>query len=341
MKNNIYYWEISLNNPEPVWEKIYMHNQVIVDDREYLQHVTRLRELIITYCTLFKTCHCSSGGKSDCQTLQRILVEIDKILMDAKIKNIEYTEFVAFWKCLDLSFSIYRKEEEVQRRFSILQDVLKEYCESRRLLYDRLSYTHIVQQALYDANKASRQGNLGLKKIQFVLKEAIGEQAATEVLSRDMSSFLEKELGQFVPRDIVSFNELMQNLKARYPFGTRYQGKVPDLVVKFGKNAFVIEAKHIKESGGAQDKQISEIIDFIQQQEPVESPVHYVAFLDGTYFNLFAKGGGQKISKQKSDIENALRQHPKNFFVNTEGLKQLFRDAMDDYSSSKNSEQTS
>ncbi len=101
------------------------------------------------------------------------------------------------------------------------------------------------------------------------------------------------------------------------------------MVLKIGNNIFIIEAKHIKESGGAQDKQITELINFIKYQENIKNPtIHYVSFLDGIYFNKFIKeiNGNtnnnkckkNKIQSQMNDIISHLKNNKSNFFVNTE-----------------------
>ncbi len=62
-----------------------------------------------------------------------------------------------------------------------------------------------------------------------------------------------------------------------------------------------MEHKHMKESGGGQDKQMSEIIDFISHKD---KKVSYISFLDGVYFNLLSdknidKG---KVFEQRKEI---------------------------------------
>ena len=107
-----------------------------------------------------------------------------------------------------------------------------------------------------------------------------------------------------------------------------HQDKEPDIVLKINDKSFIIEAKHIKESGGAQDKQIVELIEFIRYSEELEN-VHYVSFMDGVYFNNFSwakEGDETKVNKQKKAIEEHLTNNPKNFFVNTSGLLSLFED---------------
>lgn len=100
-----------------------------------------------------------------------------------------------------------------------------------------------------------------------------------------------------------------------------HQDKEPDIVLKINDKFFIIEAKHIKESGGAQDKQIVELIEFIRYSEELEN-VHYVSFMDGIYFNNFSwakKGDETKVNKQKRQLKSTL-------FVNTSGLLSLFED---------------
>jgi hypothetical protein len=122
----------------------------------------------------------------------------------------------------------------------------------------------------------------------------------------------------------VDYFEQSPNIK--YRFRQIYQGKLPDVVLKAKDHLFIIEAKHINETGGAQDKQIAELISFVNQREPSQN-IHYVAFLDGLYFNYFINPPqGSKLSQQKEDIENCLRRNHSNFFVNTAGFVNLLKD---------------
>lgn len=52
------------------------------------------------------------------------------------------------------------------------------------------------------------------------------------------------------------------------------QGKLPDMVFSVGEHHFVVEMKSMKGSGGGQDKQLTEVIDFIRYSE--DNPkIHY------------------------------------------------------------------
>ena len=51
--------------------------------------------------------------------------------------------------------------------------------------------------------------------------------------------------------------------------------------------------------------------------------------MDGVYFNNFiwsSSKNNTKVSRQRGDIEKYLKNNPSNFFVNTGGLKKIFKD---------------
>jgi hypothetical protein len=119
LSQNLDYWEISLKNPEPIIDEYYTFDKLIVQNQNLIQKVERLRELITTYCVLLEI---------DKQALGKILDEIYTITLH---DNIQYTEFIAFWKTLDLSYSSFRKLPEQDRKL-MLHKILEEYCEKRK-----------------------------------------------------------------------------------------------------------------------------------------------------------------------------------------------------------------
>jgi len=103
---------------------------------------------------------------------------------------------------------------------------------------------------------------------------------------------------------------------------------MPDFLIKHKKDIFILEHKHMKEGGGGQDKQANEVISFIGFSEGSPN-IHYISFLDGIYFNLFAnkkylKKG--KILNQLKNIKQNLKRNKQNYFVNTAGFKKLFKE---------------
>lgn len=314
LKDNLEYWKISLENPELPGEELYTRDIVIVDKNDYCSTVNRLRELIITYCTV------SEIDKSDSLQME-IVKRIDEIIINTE--NIQYTEFVAYWKSSDMTYSGY-EALDVQTRLTVLTTLLNRYCEQRRKLYDQLGYTHVIQQALYDSASARSQSKAGVRKVQQLLTHVVGREVHPV---EDVGDFNSQSLCILLPdRNKAVFTDWLSHWQVRYSFGQTHQGKLPDILIKMGSIVFVLEAKHVKEPGGAQDKQITELIDYIRQQE--QAPIHYVAFLDGLYFNLFCQPvTDTKPYRQRQDIEAALKQFNQNYFVNTKGLLKLLQDA--------------
>jgi len=311
LRKNIEYWKVSLQNPEPVVDDRYIFDEIIVKDESLIKKVDRLRELIIAYCVMHE---------KDKKSSEKILDEIYEILMSTEL--IQYTEFVAFWKVLDISFSLFRK---LQNNKVILSKVLERYCERRRKLYDELGYSNIVVQTLYDSGTSRRRGKSGIVKVVDIARKVLHLEKKLNTIEEIESS----KMGYFLPDkgDKELFKSFCRELKIAYRFGETHQDKNPDVVLKVGEHFFIIEAKHIKERGGGQDKQITELIDFIKHSENSEY-IHYVSFLDGTYFNkfIYANSSESKVIKQRKDIEKNLENNPQNFFVNTAGLKTMLSD---------------
>jgi hypothetical protein len=354
---NIDYWRYSLDNPEPegLEEEPYIHDEYIVDDSNYLTQVNRLRDLLTTYCTLSRLIErepsCTheelgvSAATADTPSenprdiYQLVLNEIDWLIKN--VENIQHTEFVAYFKCLGISHSVYCREENTQQRLILLREILQRYCKNRKERYDQLGYTHVIQQALYDSVVSRKQGAAGIQKIRQII-EQVGRESQVEIREaatvgeltqvRKLESQLELESQLvleygFYPISPKDFEKLRKEFGITYEFGQENQSKIPDLVIKIKDRLLILEAKHINESGGAQDKQIGELIDFISQRE--DKPISYVAFLDGRYFNrLINPPPKGKVRKQRSDIEKALRKYPNNYFVNTSGLLKLLADIL-------------
>ena len=319
LKKNKYYWRVSLENPEPVGEDLYVSDDIIVLDENFIERVHELRDLIIGYCVIAK--------RSE-ETAAEILDEIYELITSTD--NIQYTEFVAFWKAMDMSFSIFKRFSTDTLQKSILKELLEKYCERRRKLYDRLGYSNVTVQALYDNGASRRKGVSGIEKIKTIVKDYLGDIPKSNSLE-DIHKF---NTTYFLPdsrNDRELFSQFVKKFKLEFSYGKRSQNKMPDFLLKHNKHFLIIEAKHIKEPGGGQDKSVGELIDFIQQEENNDK-IHYVSFMDGIYFNLLISNPVQrgeitkKFQCQRSDIERALKQYKNNFFVNTAGLKALIKD---------------
>ena len=202
LKQNLDYWEISLKNPEPIIDEYYTFNKLIVQNQNLIQKVERLRELITTYCVLLEI---------DRQALGKVL---DEIYMIALHKNIQYTEFIAFWKTLDLSYSSFRQLPEQDRKL-MLHKILEEYCEKRRKLYDELGYSNVVVQALYDGGVSRKKGKVGIEKItDLILRKFKSAQKFSTI-----GELRNQILGYFLPdENKVLFGEFIENYNIEYRY---------------------------------------------------------------------------------------------------------------------------
>ena len=104
---------------------------------------------------------------------------------------------------------------------------------------------------------------------------------------------------------------------------------MPDVLFRNGNDIYIVEHKHVNEGGGGQNKQISELISFIHYEEGSSTAnVHYIAFLDGRYFNTMSDNRHVrtgKIASQIANVENGLKVNKNNYFVNTAGFDLLLR----------------
>jgi RNAse (barnase) inhibitor barstar len=349
---NIDYWRYSLNNPEPegLEEEPYIHDEYIVDDSNYLTQVNRLRDLLTTYCTLSRLIErepsCTheelgvSAATADTPSenprdiYQLVLNEIDWLLKN--VENIQHTEFVAYFKCLGISHSVYCREKNTQQRLILLREILQRYCKNRKERYDQLGYTHVIQQALYDSVVSRKQGTAGIQKLRQIIEQVEQELQVKIQKAATVNELTKLEYG-FYPISPEAFEELREEFGITYEFGQEKQAKIPDLVIKIKDRLLILEAKHIKESGSAQNNQIDELIKFISQKE--KELISYVAFLDGRYFNKFRDTSpADKVRRQREEIENALQDYPNNYFVNTAGLRKLLEDLLSETTGNVNSQ---
>jgi hypothetical protein len=324
LRDNFYYWNESLKYKENIFDDSYFINQIIVNDEELISRVEKLRDLIVTYCVI------KEEQRDTEAVLQKIFNSILNLIESTE--QIQYTEFVAFWKTLDISYSTFKDYSDEEKK-DILKSILELYCENRRKIYDRLGYTNTAIQALYDAGASRKKGKLGIRKIETLLQNILNISNTEHLKVENLKDFEGKKICYLLPdsnkSDKEIFDDFIKRKNLDYRFGREHQNKYPDIVIKICEHYFIIEAKHIKESGGAQDKQIVEIIEFIKYSENIDN-IHYVSFLDGIYFNKFIslkdKDNKNKVLSQIRDIENALKYNKNNFFVNTYGLKLLIED---------------
>ena len=81
----------------------------------------------------------------------------------------------------------------------------------------------------------------------------------------------------------------------------------------------------MKENGGGQDKQASEITNFIDKAPKIDN-LHYLTYVDGIYFNQFDTNATAKTLQQYTDIISILSKFKNNYFVNSYAFNILIMD---------------
>lgn len=122
------------------------------------------------------------------------------------------------------------------------------------------------------------------------------------------------------------FDKIILKNHINFDFRTNHQGKMPDGLIKIDDSFIIIEHKILKESGGGQDKQMTEIIDFIGYGE---RGVYYISFMDGILFNgLLNPSEKNKLYRDKNNIIENLEKNPYNYFVNEYGFIKLMNNLL-------------
>lgn len=308
LKDNFEYWEISLTHPEVKDDPYYIHDEIIINDDLFVKRVEELRDLIKNYC--------------DRQNEEEREVIFDRIFFLIKdTENIQYHEFIAFWKAYDFTFSTYDTLRESKKR-EWLKDLLIKYCQERRNLFDEFGYTNVIVQSLYD-NSASKKTGIATQKkiINLILNNFDHVQSV-----RNLSEF--DSLGRcYFSLDNSTedlFIELCSRKNVELPLTKKNL-----IILKLGQVIFFIKANHIKEGGGSQNRKVDDLINFIDTNIETNN-FFLISFLDGFYFNRFSKEIlTGKVLEYKENIIRFLETHKNSYFVNTKGLNLLFEDISD------------
>lgn len=173
-------------------------------------------------------------------------------------------------------------------------------------------------QAILDTNSSRKKGKCGENKLIHFLKK----QGFIEVSNWD--DFLKTDYCVVKFSKKFSLKNVRKNLGVKIK--TKKQNKTLDLIIKAKDRILLCEAKHLNTSGGGQDKQISELIEIMSLKE--ENGISYIAFLDGKYSNVLLSdvGFGNKIMRQRKEIDKFLKNNPNNYWLNTVGFEKLISD---------------
>lgn len=330
MINNLELFKFSLQNPEPIMDEEYVKKGSLIISAKAESPTT----LMMKNAALIEgiTGYAFAKKVNETTTMNKAL---DTILELINSQFINYSEFISFWPVVDISHSIFKKIDPTQQK-EVLRKIVEKYIELRHSLYTDYGYLPTTLQVGKDAKAHKETGGCGSKKIRKILENA----GFTEANSNSVKEFIdgEKKYLDADKKGKTLFKNLLEDYGIKFLSSSDKEGKMPDFLIRYKKTIIILEHKHLREGGGGQDKQVNELISFINFSEAQDN-VHYVSFLDGIYFNFFIKSSEKnknsvdielpkknKVSTQLHGIEKNLQTHCKNYFVNTAGFKKLIKD---------------
>ncbi|MCL5006855.1 MAG: hypothetical protein M1153_01800 [Patescibacteria group bacterium] len=317
MINNIELFELSLRHREPVIDPFYVKNGNIIISSNPKQHTDIMDKNIELIEAI--SAYRFADKRGDVKAAGEVLKTILKLI---KFRNINYSEFVSFWPVVDVSFSVFQKLDSKQQLYFI-KEIVDKYIKLRHLLYSSYGYTPVTLQVGKDAKAHKESGTLGINKVSTILN-GVGYKQANHGSSIDFLSGEDKKYIESDKGGKKLFKDLLKECSIEFLWSKSKEQKMPDFLVRNKKDIFILEHKHMKESGGGQDKQMNEVISFIGFTDK-NPKVHYVSFVDGIYFNLLASNTLKKgkTLTQLEKIKDNLNKNKKNYFVNTFGFKEL------------------
>lgn len=306
MLNNVELFNECLENKVPNIDPVAHDalNKVIIPEErdtysELLSKNTELVELITQYNNY--------NVAGDNTHNEEIINSIDEIL---KFDGMNLCPFSQYLMVHDLTHDIYVNELSLEEK----EFIINGYLQDRHQMYINHEYSDIIFQVLNDNYSHKRKSVIGVEKIKRVCEE-------NDIYHYDGN--LDKDKFFLLPdngdKDI--FKDALDKFHIRFEFATNHQDKMPDAFIKLDDKFVIVEHKKMKTGGGGQDKQITEIIEFIKYSE---RNVYYVSYLDGILFNkLVNPRPTQKLYRSKNDIISYLNNNPYNYFVNEYGFNKL------------------
>jgi len=322
MLKNTDLFQLSLKNPEPLIDDFYVKKGglIISDNPNSPNGLMKTNRDLLDNITAFRI----AKDVHNIKMMDHAVINTQELMQE---KGVNYSEFSSFLSIIDVSYSIYHtlsKNEQIE----FLKIAIKKYIEMRHPIYLNHGYTATSLQVGKDAKSHKSSGMLGIIKGASILDNF----SYSKLKPLNLNSFnSQNKIYILTDKDGKKlFKEILKKYKIDLKWSSGREKKMPDILFKNGSDIYIVEQKHMKELGGGQDKQVTEIINFISYSEGKSLvKVHYVTFLDGLYFNLFTKKNSfldGKVKNQLVSIKKNLENQPSNYFVNTFGFNKLLKE---------------
>ncbi len=315
--SNYDYFNFSKSNPEELFDPFYTKgNLVIPSDPKANNQLTTNNSRMIECITTFKYLISKNYTVKD-SIVATVVNEIIHILDTTP--NINYSAFSQFFMVYNSTYS-YFKGLSTSEKFTFVYEMLLRYCAERHDLYLNHGYSNSILQVMSDNYSHKRNSKTSIEKILSILSP-YKLKKISEIRLTDTENYY------FLPDkgDQDLFEAFIKKYHLKMQSRDIEQNKLPDIVFNCKGHFYICELKTMKGCGGGQNKQIVEVAYFIKFSEQ-DDRFHYIAFLDGDYANILFQSNMPKVASQRNDIESALRNNERNYFVNTAGFKKLAQD---------------
>ncbi len=317
--NNLDILDFCTQNPEPAYDPFYSKAEsslIISKDNGTLNDLQKANRMMIESISgISALMSCPEDNSS---AIDSLIKKIASILDSCD--GINYSELVSYFSVNDVSFSVYSKLSK-NDKLDFLSEIIKEYIKDRHSIYLQYGYTDTSLQSKADSFAHKKSGPQGSSKIESIL-------ASMHVIYKPITTYIQfcSASACYIKPDLADahlFKEILAKKRIRFDWSNAHIGKVPDFCIKIHDNILIGEQKHMKESGGGQDKQVVELVDFIDQKEN-SNYIKYISFLDGVLFNqIFNHPSKGKMEEQRSKIYEILNRNENSYFVNTAGFRRL------------------
>lgn len=325
MLSNLDYFKLGTEHKEGLMDPNY-HNivdrTVIPPTIEEKNQLTISNDKVIRYISSIETMMNELNKPVD----DPQIINIFKLIIEElKTQGMNYSAFCQYFNVHNMNYALFSSLSE-HDKIEVLKFIIGPYINSRHEMYLSHGYSNIVLQVMSDNYSHKRKGSYGTNKIADILRVLEIpdlEKEKFQSFSKEVWYLLSDKTGKTL------FKKFTNQYGISLSDEDRQTEKYPDALIKIGTEFYIVEQKNMKENGGGQDKQASEIIDFIFRNPEFEH-LHYVTFIDGIYFNQIDKNAHAKTLQQYTDIISALSKFKSNYFVNTYAFKKMLNDSLTD-----------
>lgn len=313
--SNLDLFYYSGEHPEPIFDSYYKREKVVIPRvSEETNLLVRRNARLIELISLFDHFQGENRGKDDPKVVETVN-EIVSIL--ATTDGINLSAFSQFFMVYNSSHSSFMNYP-AQTRFDFVYEMLGHYVRERHAMYLSHGYTNSILQVVCDNYSHKRNSKTSIVKVCEILEGRGFSHALGKMPSSGNYYYLLPDKG-----DEVAFTAFKTKFSVEMESAKTEQNKLPDMLFHLNGHFYVVEMKSMKGCGGGQDKQLTEVINFIRYAEK-DARIHYVTFLDGEYSNLLHGGVTQpKIRCQYDDAVSCLKSNPGNYFLNTAGFQKF------------------